>query len=146
MPYTPTVADVAAVIPQRTGDPSGNAQGTFNANTTPTDTQVTAIITDIQSEVLAECGAPPVDGSLDALTHRAISLGTAAQVELSFYPDLTGEGVMAELQRRYERAKTLLRNTIEGGAGAEEPAPVYGFPDINRTDVAPFATTWQTNF
>lgn len=147
--WTPSVDDVAALIPQRTGDPTGAAQTTFTATTVPTATQVANIIGQVVNEVAGtvgvvpdnDPGGPGVRASLIDMAKRVVALGAAAEVETSFYPDqnVGGMGIGAVLYARYKDAlKGLLsgvQTVLGGGApgSADMGVPVYSFPAM--TDV-----------
>lgn len=137
MPVLPTQADVAAVIPHRTGDATGVVTETFGATTVPTDAQVTNVIAKLGDEVTAEVGA--VAASLEGFWRWVVTLGAAAQVEQSFYPDQDG---VEALWKRYRENLKRLKAADSGQGAGEETLPVFGYPEVASM---PFTTT-QTRF
>lgn len=133
--WKPTPDDVAALIPQRTGDPTGRAAGAFGANTVPSLSQVLDRIDKVQAEVVAAIGASVTPDLIDA-AKNAVAIGVASYVELTFFPDqnLAAYGPASMLWERYISAVSTLRKGIVAGvAGAGDDAgPSYSFP--SRTD------------
>ena len=130
MPTLPTQAGVAGVIPQRTGDDAGVVADSFGATTVPTADQVTGIIAELGAEVDAAVGAVPA--ALDAMWRWVVTLGSAAQVETSFYPDVgSGDALWA----RYAATLALLRQAVATANGAgttgQEVLPVFGYPALD---------------
>lgn len=156
--WRPTVAEVASVIPQRTGDRDGDAQASFTADTVPTATQVESIVRQIQSEVATRIGAmpvaltvAPVGGTIgESPAGRVVVVGAAAQVEDSFYPDLQlgGESLAARLWERYRTLLDALAASAADlatdgtlGTAVAVPRPSAAFPD---TVGAGYGTTpWE---
>jgi hypothetical protein len=153
-----SVQDVANVIPQRTGDPAGAAQGTFTATTVPTGAQVEGIIRGVQAEVLTAVGevteelATPVaagGGPGETMAGHVVAVGAAAYVEMSFYPDLP-EGATS-LWDRYQALLAALVGAAAPGtqpglpgaeAGAERPMNAdWSFPASVQTGVG--TSTWE---
>lgn len=147
--WRPTVQDVANVVPQRTGDAQGLAQGTFTAATVPTADQVEGLIAQVQAEVLTRVGAvtdelatPVAEGGRPAQTPagHVVAVGAAAYVEMSFYPDLP-EGATS-LWERYQALLTALVGAVApgdqpsgGGTGSERPVGAsFAFPAASTTD------------
>lgn len=133
--WRPTVAEVAAVIPHRTGDKEGTAQGTFTFDTVPTVEQVESVVRQIQSEVAAVIGdmpdalaAAPAGGTVgESMAGRVVILGVAADIERSFYPDLqlAGDSVAAQLAQRYRDALAALANAaVDADAGSDPGDPL----------------------
>jgi hypothetical protein len=142
VPVLPTQADVAAVIPQRTGDVNGVVTETFGATTVPTDAQVTNIIAKIAGEVTAEVGA--VSAALEDFWRWVVTLGAAAQTEQSFWPDQ--ENHADDLWARFRENLERLRKAAAGGgasASAAETLPVFGYPPIDGINPI---TTLKTRF
>lgn len=134
--WTPTPAEVHAVIPQRVGG------GAFSEATIPTKTQVEAVIADVVAEVVAEAGpfdstvvVNPAAGIDDQVTvadlaNRAATLGAASQIEDSFFPEqqtsvgpygVEQDGGNQHLFARYRRALDLLRRHVTAAAGTNQP-------------------------
>lgn len=140
--WRPTVAEVANVIAQRTGDASGNAQGTFTTATSPSADQVDQLISQVQGEMIAVLGdvpallaTPPVAGGSPGSTSAGMccAVGAASYVELQFYPDLQmGTAPIAEqLWQRYQIGLKHLREATMaiaagGEIGAGQPANTTG--------------------
>lgn len=126
--FTPTVADVGAILRARTRTAAGSLAGTFNPEaaaegeqTTPTAEQVESLIEDVISDVQAEFGTDIPDAPVDEhnddpdlyrkAVRRLAALGTALQVELTYWPEqvATGRSPYAQLKTLYdERRKRLL--------------------------------------
>ena len=83
--YQPTIEQVALITRARTRDPVGN-EGTYNATTRPTATDVEAIIDLVTARVTAEIGSTIPD-AIAAEARATILLGTAAWIERSFFPE-----------------------------------------------------------
>lgn len=83
---TPSADDVAALERTRTKDEDGNDEGTFNANTTPTDADVDKLILQAVYNLLGELpvGIDPIHYES---VKRAITLHAAVLVEGSFFRD-----------------------------------------------------------
>lgn len=134
-PATPTVDDVARLIAWRTQGPEGPPLGTFTAATVPTAAQVAALITSVAAEVTAEVGT--ITDELATFARFVIALGTAAQVESSWYPDMAGANGPAEsLADRYASALARLKGANGKATGtAGIPVPTFNFPTAPRTTV-----------
>ena len=135
--WTPTTADVAPIVPNRTQDISGD----FTANTVPTATQATShIIAKIVDEVLAVVG-PLHRPILGALTEpdrigRFRGDGRARLTDDSAYD---AKSKYQQLQARYNALLDSSGPPPKTAPGAEQPLPVFGFPD--RTTSPPFTLT-----
>lgn len=105
--WTPTLADVAALVPTRTIDSDGEQQDTFTALTTPADDQVTGYITRIVGEISATVGEVPSD-VFDAAKHTA-TLGAAWLVERSFPPTSDVQNVANDFVTDYRASLAGLR-------------------------------------
>lgn len=156
--WRPTVGDVAAVIPNRTGDPNGNAQGTFTAATIPTAAQVETLITSVQGEVIHRAGPAGVVDELAVPTipqggpgstpaGHAVAVGVASYVELNFYPDLQ-QGSEAPAQSLWRRYQWILDNLFGADpttTGTEPARPVrdadWAFPAAVETGKG--TTLWE---
>lgn len=100
--WAPTTDDVKALIPQRTGGRP------FDEDTIPTLSDVAALIEQIVAEVEGEAGTIPADDRIEAFARRVVALGTAAQVELAFFPEQTGLGDTTVGQILFGKYQTLL--------------------------------------
>ena len=141
--WRPSVADVAEIIPDRTGDIDVHA-GTFDATTVPTATQVQGLIRQIQAEVVGVVGAMPSDlvvipeggGIGDTQPGHVVALGAAYMVELSFYPDqqLAGTSRAEMLREDYLRERGNLAtaaNSVDTGTDPGDPLrPTATFPAL----------------
>lgn len=135
--YTPTKDLVARKVQSRTRDQFGNLAGTFSATTTPTDTNVTAIIGDVITEV-ADVIGDDIPTALFDDAKNVVALKAAMQVELDFFPDQvnTGRSIYPQLSDQYEKALVRLTRAItmsEAGDGTVDDAgaslrPSYSFP------------------
>lgn len=142
--YTPTVADVGALVRSRTRNDQGAEIGTFDATTRPTNTQVDSLIQDALNEAYPVFGedipdAPGTDpAALRKAATRIVALRAAALVELSYFPEQInmGRSAYAQYQNSFESGLTRVGKAIaEAGAG-DEPGTsddylgsIAGFPD-----------------
>lgn len=99
--YTPTVAEVAAYVRARTKDDNGAEAGTFNANTRPTSTQVSSLITNAVGVVSRKVGND-LDAEFQDAAQALAALRTAMFIELSYFPEQVREG-----RSNYEELKAL---------------------------------------
>lgn len=156
--WRPTVAEVASVIPHRTGDIDGEAQGTFTATTVPTAVQVESVIRQIQSEVATRIGdmptpltVAPTGGTVgESPAGRVVAVGAAAEIERAFYPDeqLGPNSPASLLAARYNELLTALiaaaadlAEDDELGTAEASPRPTAYFPDTVSYGVA--TTPWE---
>jgi len=153
--WLPTVQNVADLVPHRTGNLTGAAQGTFTTLTVPTAVQVQGLIRGVQSEVVALIGAMPdalavvpTGGTIgESPAGHVVALGSAALVESSFYPDLQlgGDSAAAVLERRYRLALAALATAaVDLGAGTDpgdQTKPVGSFPATVAYGLA--TTPWE---
>ena len=115
---TPTSDDVALLTATRTIDSSGAQLGTFTSDTNPTDVQVTALIDQAVTLVLA----PLPDYLQESLYERirqAVALQAAVLVETSFYREQANAGSITAMQS----ALTAMSKAIQedtGGAGISQ--------------------------
>jgi hypothetical protein len=120
--WAPALEDVAALVPTRTVDDTGEQQDTFNDTTTPTDLQVTGFIAAVVGEVASYVG--PVDARLSDTAKGVAALGAASSVELTFPPTGDVVSVATELRLRYqqslERLRTANRAIRSSRAGSVE--------------------------
>jgi hypothetical protein len=83
--WYPDASDVAALVWARTVDASGQ-MGEFTEDTRPTAGQVDALIGFVAGEVSGAVG-PDLPAVLHDQARRCVTLGTAAMVERSFFPE-----------------------------------------------------------
>lgn len=155
--YTPDPNDVAVLLRSRTGDSGGNEAGIFTDSTTPTRAQVESQIKDVVDEVYPKFGQdiPDALGSeKDALRRtakRAVVLGAAALVEISFFPEqvATGRSPYKLHQERYEKAVKDVERGVADIAAGDEPgtddnsqvALGDGFP-VDEGGMVGWGTRW----
>lgn len=131
--FTPDVDAVGAILRTRTRTPGGQEVGTFNAETTPTNVQVSELIADAVADLGAALGPDIPDAPGDdpdayrTAAARLAALGAALEVELTYFPEqvATGRSPYPQLLERYNaRRKALLEAIVEigGGAGGGESA------------------------
>jgi len=141
-PWEATPDAVALVIPQRTGDITGLARGVFSAATVPTLAQVQLILDSVAAEVAAFAGTNPSGVAL-AMATWASSIGAAAQIELSFFPDesMASTGPAAVLDKRFHDLLVEIEQVLASG-GAAGPAPArWSFPATVETGAG--TTSWE---
>lgn len=132
----------------RTVDANGNEQGTFTANTRPTDTQVTALLGLAADDVQVEIG-PTIASAWWPRAKRVVTLGAALLVELSYFPEqvASGRSPYAQLKELYDaRLKALTIGLAESAEGGDEGAsddmmPSYAFHE-DRGGLVGWQTDW----
>lgn len=124
--YTPTVADVAALVKTRTVDRYGNRIGTFTADTRPTDDEVEALIAIAASVGVGVSIGYAVPQELWDAVKSVIALRTALLLEISYFndPERGTSGASAQLKALYNEAIEALKEAKLnlGGILAYEPA------------------------
>ncbi len=155
--WQPAVQDIANLVPQRTGDRDGDAQGTFTDDgaTVPSGAQVQGLVRGVQSEVLAVVGAMPealcvvpANGTIgESPAGHVVALGAAALVESQFFPDLQAgaDSAAAVLERRYRAALAALAAAVRDlDAGTDpggRPMASAAFPATVALGLA--TTPWE---
>lgn len=91
--FTPTLADLGAMMRARTRDASGVELGTFTADTRPTAAEATVAITRALGLVAPRLGTVP--SSLYELAKGIVALRAAMLVETSYVPEETGPDTSA---------------------------------------------------
>lgn len=140
--YTPTLADIAAIIPSRAkGDFARLA--TFDSTTQPTGEQVQAII---DAEALALRGkiGEPAAALIDQ-AKRVLAYRVAAIVELTYFADQirADRSPYNELKALYQEALadyiTARANLgVDDTPGtADDQVPAYSFPPLGPLPHAP---------
>lgn len=111
MAWTPSAADVHAVIPQR-------VPGGFTAVSIPTVAQVEAKAALVQREVQSYLGQANVveAGDDEELAKFTAATGTAARVELSLYPEQSSKdgSAYAEIWADYRQLAAQLYYAVHG--------------------------------
>lgn len=141
--YTPTIAEVGALLRTRTKDTAGNEIGTFTANTRPTALQVDVLSRQAANKLSTIIGdAIPEDLLEDASELAAIR--TAMLVELSYFPEQVAakRSPYAEYKELWDEAvgtpdkpgsfvlavqNAVGDETVDVGGGAGEPD--FAFPE-----------------
>jgi hypothetical protein len=125
--YTPTLDQVAAHIMARTVNQYGVRQGTFTPDTTPTDTEATAIIAETMNEIADIVGDDIPDFFWDDASSVA-AIKVASQIELSFYPEQvqTNRSPYDRLLAKYEEAMVNLAKQVAGADDSSTGAVVSG--------------------
>jgi hypothetical protein len=131
--YTPTLEDVAALVPSRAKNQYGRIT-TFDGTTQPTGTQVQSVIDRAVRSVYGRIG-DPADALLD-MAKDIVALRAAMLVELTYFGDQirSDRSPYAALQELYEEALTdyfaargqLGPDLIPGTA--DDQLPYYSFP------------------
>jgi hypothetical protein len=136
--YTPSAADVGALLRARTKDNNGNEVGTFNADTRPTGAEVDILIQDALADVADAVGADlPAD--LQDRAKRMASLRAAMLVELSYFPEQvrTDRSPYDRFKELYdEMLPALVEAVAREDEGTDDTStiadggfPSYGFPE-----------------
>ena len=135
--YLPSVSQVAEHIMARTKDQYGKILGTFNASTTPTDVQVSALITTAGNRV-ADVIGDTVPLSVVQDVSDIVALRAAMMVELSYFADQVSTSrssyplLEAEYEREFPRVQGRVESTeIDDGTIQNQPTanrPSYSFP------------------
>jgi hypothetical protein len=142
--WAPTLTEVAVHVLSRTADTTTNEPtGTFSSATTPTATQVTELIAQACTRVIARTGLPVADTTeITDACKGAAALWAAAGVERT-YPERNGDVDVYEQLRDDAEAATVaavaLNSAAGGGATVDPPdgeggqgstaVPTYSFPD-----------------
>jgi hypothetical protein len=146
--WTPTSDDIASLLAQRTIDATGLPTGHFSATSSPTNSQVKLLVTDIAGEVAAACG--PIPTLLNADARLVTIFGAASLVESSFEDANTA--LLTLYSNRYQLALQRLATAVAqvNQSGQVEPegmpaTPLFSFPDI-AGDVYVDVTTKYTRW
>lgn len=141
--FTPSVSEVGAELLSRTKDQYGNETGTFSGTTTPTDTQVEALISKAADRVSLKIGTE-VPAALRQDAKDIVALRAAMMVEQTLFADqiTSNRSPYPVLLERYKAELADLQLAIqiaEDGDGTfpNQPSngPSYSFPE---------ATPWLT--
>jgi hypothetical protein len=147
--WTPSVADVGAILRARTKDTNGSELGTFSSNTRPTAEGVQQLVATALSDVLVRTG--PIPSALEDYARRVVALGGALLVELSYFPEQiqTGRSPYAQLRVWYDSALERLGLAVDdvnngGEVGGDEDElaqllPLFSFPD-------PYLAGWNSRW
>lgn len=136
--WAPSLADVGAYAASRTAPPGEGQDNTFTAETYPTAGQVTSILSNVCSWVLAKVGT--VDPARHELAATAVSMRTAGLVLVAF-PVRDGDvSNGTELLKQADAALSALVGAQENSVGAlsprgsfpAAPAPIYDWAEPER--------------
>lgn len=155
--YTPSPDDVAVLLRSRTTDAGSNEVGIFTDTTTPKREQVELQIKEVVDEVYPKFGQHIPDAlgeeknALRNAAKRAVTLGAAALIEISFFPEqvATGRSPYKLLQERFEKSVKDIEKGISDLASGDEPgtddnsqvALFDGFP-VDEGGFVGWGTTW----
>lgn len=147
--YTPTVADIGAILRARTKTRGGSEAGTFNPaaaassdQTRPTAEEVTSLIGVALEDITAAFGpdvpdAPGADvNAYRNAVKRLAALGTALQIELTYWPEQVATNrspysqLLALYDKRLARALELISEAqgADGGEGGSIASAPSGYP------------------
>lgn len=152
--YTPSLAEVASLVRNRTKDDNGNELGTFTAATRPTDAQATVLIgmaaQAAENKIGSDIPAELFDNAKTLVAYKA-----AALIEATYYAEQIRSG-----RSPYEIYKNLFDeglpildtavSVVESGgelgddAGTSAGLPSYGFPEDDPN--YPGLVGWGTKF
>jgi hypothetical protein len=142
---TPTLAEVGSHIRVRTKDSNGNELGTFNADTRPTDDQITPLLVKGARAIASHIGTEICEGDDEERQEELYgdakdfaALRVAMRIERSYFAEQVGSGKSPykEMLDEYkEGIATLIEAVAEhcsGGdgesIGGPGPMPQAGFP------------------
>lgn len=131
--YTPTLADVGAIMRARTRDDTGTELGTFTTATRPTDAEVTTLIAHAVDLVAAKVGAD-VPTAWRASAKRTAALLAATLIEGAYWPENTGESGQSARTHYYELYTDSLAALVDALEGQTPGQQVYS---VTTTSVTP---------
>jgi hypothetical protein len=126
--YTPTVADVAALIRARTKDKNGNEVGTFTPDTRPTDAQAQEAIDHALVALGEKVGE--IGEMCWPVARMAATYGAAAEIELSYFPEQarTDRSPYTYLLNRYEQLLAGVEQCVLGNLPSNADDGLVGGP------------------
>lgn len=115
--WTPTTADIAALLRARTRDASGAELCEFSADTRPTKEQVASVVQRAAEEISGRIG-DEVPASKHGLARSAVAYLAAYLIEISYYPEQAAEGRSPadHLERKYREAVQAIEHAAGRGA------------------------------
>jgi hypothetical protein len=127
--YTPTLADVAALIRARTKDSNGQELGTFTTATRPTGAQAEEAIAHAVIALGEKVGA--IGPKCANVARMAAAYGAAAEIELSYFPEQAraDRSGYTFLVKRYEGLLTGVEQCVLGNLPGD---PATGGPTGTR--------------
>lgn len=148
--WMPTLDRVGGILRARTKDVNGRELGTFTVDTRPTDTEVSELIDQAQSDVISATGADIPESTWGDAAY-VTALGAAMLVELSYFPEQVGSNrsVYTQVKTLYdERLGRLIRaveaagGTTSGEGGTSLLTPAYSFPMMGDPFIIGRRTPW----
>jgi hypothetical protein len=126
--YTPTIADVAALIRARTKDKNGNEVGTFTPDTRPTDAQAQEAIDHALDALHEKVG--DIGELCWSVARTATMYGAAAEIELSYFPEQAraDRSPYTYLLNRYEQLLAGVEQCVLGNLPSNGPDDDGGGP------------------
>lgn len=142
--WAPTLPQVGAYVISRTTDvdlPDGSRVTTFTADTYPTDTQVTGIVSNVCAWILAK--VTTVRPGFEELAETAAALRTAGLIELAF-PLREGDVPNAsELLKQADQALDTLYHGQEQSLGSLSPVGSFPAAPPPVRDLAEITADWR---
>lgn len=135
--YTPTIAQVGALIRTRTKDDAGNELGTFTASTRPTSTQVD-VLARRGASVLSYLVNSPIPENLLEEASDLAALRAAMLVELSYFPEQ-----IASQRSPYNELKALWDAAI---GTPDKPGPFIKAVDESLVEEGEVVTPGEPDF
>lgn len=137
--WTPSVAEVAALLRARTKVAGGKEAGTFTEETRPTGAEVERLIQQAVRRVATNTGAEPCTANLQLDATAAAALYTAMLIEQSYYPEqTTGTGnSFSSLEKLWKDQITMLTTAVGeqcGSSDGEAPGPGDQMPSAFMDD------------
>lgn len=129
----PSVQEVARLMPDRTTIDGGSEAGTFNSQTTPTDTEVDALI-----DMVLDSIAPRIEDDADGIIQRAarwvVTLKTATLVETGRFADQrdVNDARVAQWQDLIRENLNIVAGQDSGGS-LDEPWVMAGPAPVDTT-------------
>jgi hypothetical protein len=123
--FLPAVSDVGLEILSRTRDQYGNLIGTFNADTSPNDTQVLGIIDQV-APLVGDAIGDTIPGAMYDDARKLIAIRAAMQIETSFFSDQvnTGRSIYPQLKEQYELELARLQKQLALMSQGNSDVPV----------------------
>ena len=137
--YAPSVDDIGALLRARTKDNTGTEVGTFNANTRPTDAQVSSEIQGGLDDVAMVVGTD-IPQATFAYAREVAKIATALRVELGYFPEQvnTGRSPYPQLKQMFDDKIKMLLTAVEkaqSGDTTDPGAPLkpsFSFPQLQN--------------
>lgn len=127
--WTPSVAEVAALIRARTKVAGGKELGTFTEDTRPTAADVERLIQQAVRRVATNTGADPCTANLQLDATAAAALYTAMLIEQSYFPEQTtgtSGNSFTSLEKLWKDQISMLTTAVGEQCGGSGEAPGGG--------------------